>query len=122
MTLHYEEFIQKFRNCPITVGYGASGTGKTSALHSSLSLVGADGFRFFHQLTAAKALQLCSVTNIPLGLDDPDSKSNFSGLLIDLYHGAAKATMMTSIDIKPISSIVVSSNFTPHENQRLNTL
>ena len=140
MTLHYQEFIEKMRNCPITVGYGPSGTGKTTALHSGLSLLGADGFRFFHHLSPAKALQLCSVTNIPLGrfyhqlapertttllslifpyvgLDDPDSKSNFAGLLIDLYHGAAKATM-TSGEIKPISSMVVSSNFTPHENQR----
>ena len=121
MTLHYQEFIHKLRSCPIPVGYGPSGTGKTTALHSGLSLLGADSFRFFHQLSPAKALQLCSLTNIPLGLDDPDSKSQFSGLLVDLYHGAPKATMGSG-EIKPISSIVVSSNFTPHENQRYITL
>ena len=77
MTLHYQDFIRKLRSCPVTVGFGPSGTGKTTALHSGLSVLGADGFRCFHQLSSAKALQLCSVTNIPLGLDDPDSKSNF---------------------------------------------
>ena len=82
--------IHKLRSCPIPVGYGPSGTGKTTALHSGLSLLGADGFRFIHQLSPAKALQLCSLTNIPLGLD---GKSQFSGLLVDLYHGAPKATM-----------------------------
>ena len=43
-----------------------------TSLHCGLSLLGADNIRFYHHLSPAKAMQLCSVTNIPLGLDDPD--------------------------------------------------
>lgn len=63
------------------------------------------GLRFYYHLSAAKAFQLCSITNIPLGLDDPDNKSNYAGLLIDLFHGASKAAM-TAGEVKPISSIL----------------
>ena len=105
------------KSCPIPVAFGASGTGKTTALHTGLSLLGADDFRFFHNLSPAKALQLCSITNIPLGLDDPDTKSQFCSLIIDLFNGARKGTV-TSGEMKPISSVVVSTNFTPYDDQR----
>ena len=73
--------------------------------------------RFYHHLSAAKALQLCSITNIPLGLDDPDSKSGVSSLLIDFFNSAKKSTI-SSGDVKPISSIVVSTNCVPHQDMR----
>ena len=38
--------------------------------------------------------------------------------IIDLFNGAKKGTMVSG-EIKQISSIVVSSNFTPHNDQRL---
>ena len=108
--------MHKMKSCPIPIGFGSSGTGKTTALHSGLSLLGADDFRFFHHLTPAKAMQLCSLTNIPLGLDDPDTKGNFSSLIIDLFNGARRGTVASG-ETKPISSIVVSTNFTPYEDQ-----
>lgn len=117
MALHYHSFIEKLKSCPIPVAYGRSGTGKTTSLHCGLSLLGADDFRFYHHLSPAKALQLCSITNVPLGLDDPDVKSNFCSLIIDLYNGAKKATV-TSGEVKPTSTIVISSNFTPYDDQR----
>lgn len=117
MVLHYKTFIKRMKNCPIPIGYGPSGTGKTTALRSGLSLLGADDLRFFHHLSPAKAMHLCSLTNIPLGLDDPDTKSNFCSLVIDLFNGAKKGTM-TSGEMKPLSGMVVSSNFTPYEDQR----
>lgn len=121
MVLHYQSFIKKMRSCPIPVGFGPSGTGKTTSLHSGLSLVGADDLRFFHNITPAKAMQLCSLTNIPLGLDDPDTKSSFSSLIMDLYNGARKGTLASG-ETKPISSIIVSSNLTPYQDQRLGSL
>ena len=51
MVLHYQTFIEKFKSCPVTLAYGKSGTGKTTALHCGLGLVGADNFRFFHNLS-----------------------------------------------------------------------
>ena len=117
LVVHYQSFITKMKSCPIPIGYGPSGTGKTTALHSGLSLLGADDFRFFHHLSPAKAMQLCSLTNIPLGLDDPDTKSNFSSLVVDLFNGARRGTVVSG-EIKPISSIVVSSNLMPYKDQR----
>ena len=117
MVLHYQAFIKKMKSCPVPIAYGPSGTGKTTALHSGLSLLGADDLRFFRHLSPAKAMQLCSITNIPLGLDDPDTKSSFCSLIMDLFNGAKKGTL-TSGEIKPISSIVVSSSIPPYEDPR----
>ena len=51
---------------------------KTTAFCCGLALMGADQFRLYRDLSPAKVLQLCSVTSIPLGVDDPDSKGSFS--------------------------------------------
>ena len=117
MALHFEAFISKFKSCPITIAYGASGSGKTTALHCGLGLLGADELRFFRELTPAKVSQLCSITSIPLGVDDPDSKNSFSKLIMDLYNGAKRGTISRG-ETKPKSTVVISSNFTPIDQQR----
>ena len=116
--LHYKSFIKRMKSCPVPIGCGPSGTGKTTALHCGLSLLGADDLRLFHHLSPAKAIPLCSLTNLPLGLDDPDTKVNFSSLIIDLFNGARRGTLMSG-EMKPISSIVVSSNVMPFDDERL---
>ena len=35
---------------------------------------------------------VCSETNIPLGVDDPDTKGAFSKVVVDVYGGAKKGT------------------------------
>ena len=117
IVFHYSQFIDRLPNCPIPIGFGKSATGKTNALRCGLGLLGAHDFRFYHKLSPAKALQLCSITNIPLGLDDPDTKSGFSSLLIDFFNSAKKSTMCSG-DVKPISSIVVSTNSIPNRDMR----
>ena len=112
MVLHYTKFIECLTNCPIPIGFGKSGTGKTNALRCGLGLLGAHDFRFYHHLSAAKALQLCSITNIPL----------FKiGFFIDFFNSAKKSTI-SSGDVKPISSIVVSTNFVPHQDMRYSVM
>ena len=50
MALHFTTFVETM---PITLAYGSSGTGKTTALHCGLSLMGADEIRFFREVTPA---------------------------------------------------------------------
>ena len=118
MALHYQTFIEKLRSCPITLAYGQSGTGKTTALHCGLGLLGVDNLRFFRDLSPAKVSQLCSVTSIPLGVDDPDSRNSFSKIIMDLFNGAKRGTLSRG-EVKPTSTVVISSNITPIDQQRL---
>lgn len=117
MTLHFYAFIDKLKSCPILLAYGSSGSGKTTALRCALSLLGADDLRFFRELSPAKVSQLCSITNIPLGLDDPDTKGGFSRTIMDLFNGAKQGTISRG-EIKPQSTVVISSNITPIDQQR----
>ena len=78
MSLHYQTFTEKAKRCPITIAYGSSGTGKTTALHCGLGLLGAD----FHKVSLAKAFELCSITSIPMGYDDPDTKHPYNGSVL----------------------------------------
>lgn len=116
MALHYTTFIRTMKCCPITLGYGSSGTGKTTALHCGVALFGADDLRFYREATLATISHLCSTTNVPVGLDDLDSKGAFSKVIIDLYNGAKKGTV-TRGESQPISTVVISSNFPPVEQQ-----
>lgn len=117
LALHFQQFIEKLKSCPILLAYGQSGSGKTTALSCGLSLLGAESLRFFRDLSSAKIIQLCSVTNIPLGLDDPDTKGGFSKVLIDLFNGAKQGTISRG-EVKPKSTVVISSNITPTNQQR----
>ena len=62
-------------------------------------------------------MQLCSVTNIPLGLDDPDTKGGFSKIIMDLFNGAKQGTISRG-EVKPKSTVVIASNITPINQQR----
>ena len=93
MAFHYQTFIEKLRSRPITLAYGQSGTGKTTALHCGLGLMGVDNLRFFRDLSSAKVSQLCLVISNPLGVDDPDSKNSFSKIIMDLFNGAKLGTL-----------------------------
>ena len=57
-------------------------------------------------------MQLYSVTNIPLGLDDPDTKGGFSKIIMDLFNGAKQGTISRG-EVKPKSTVVIASNITP---------
>lgn len=99
------------------LAFGSPGTGKTTALLCGLSLMGAQDTRFFSKLTREKVLDLCSSSSIPLGVDDPQSKTDISRLLIDLYNGARSGTLGCG-ETKPTSTCVISANFTTIEQQR----
>ena len=45
----------------------------SALIHCALGPMGADNLRFIRDLSSAKVSQLCLVTSIPLGVDDPDS-------------------------------------------------
>ena len=66
MALYYQTFIEKLRSCPIKLAYGQSGTGKTTALHYGLGLMGVHNLWFFCDLSPAKVFQLCLVTSKPV--------------------------------------------------------
>ena len=117
IALHFQKFIENLKSCPILLAYGTSGSGKTTALLSALSLLGAENLRFFRNLSPAKKIQICSITNIPLGLDDPDTKGGFSKTIMDLFNGAKQGTISRG-EVKPISTVVISSNIIPIDQQR----
>ena len=119
MAMHYRRFIQNLSNCPIPIAFGGCGSGKTTALKCSLALLGAHTTRFFREISAPKIAEMCSVTDIPLGVDDPDSKSGLHKVIMDLFNGAKRGTVGKG-ETQPTSTVVISSNFTPHEQQRYN--
>ena len=117
MALHYTTFADTMKSCPITLAYGSSGTGKTTALHCGLAIMGANDTRFYREVTPAMVQKLCSETNIPLGINDPDSRGSFSKVLMDLHGGARKGTIARG-ETRPISTVVISANFPTVEQQK----
>ena len=60
LSLHYQSMIRKWKNCPIPLMFGESGTGKTTALFCALSLFGAQETHFHTKITKEMVLQICS--------------------------------------------------------------
>jgi len=85
--------------------------GKTTALQSGLSLLGAHEQRFFSRGTTEKYSIHCCESSFPIGCDDPLSEVQTGQLVVDLYNGA-KVTTVKRGDMKPLSTAVVSANFT----------
>lgn len=116
--LHYESVIKCFRYCPIPLAFGESGTGKTTALESAMSLLGALRTRVYSKVTREKTFDLCcDCEGIPLGVDDPNSKSDINKLLVDLYNGKKGATV-TKGERQPTSTAIIASNFSPTDQGR----
>ncbi len=72
---------------------------------------------FYREPTPAMVQKLYSETNIPLGVDDPDTRGAFSKVVADLYGGAKKGTISRGVS-RPISTVVISSNFPTMDQQR----
>ena len=83
MSLHYETVMSKYQNCPIPLAFGPSGTGKTTAVHCALSIVGAHPNRFVSS----------SKSSVPIGVDNPSFQTIIDSLCIDLFNGANSGTM-----------------------------
>lgn len=112
MALHYKRILNKFLFCPVPIAYGkTSGTGKTTALCIGLSPLGVFPSRFVSKATYEKYADLCCASYLPLGIDDPKSKSAISDLVVSLFNGAKGATLKRGEQI-PTSMAVISANFT----------
>lgn len=117
LSLHYQTMVRKWKNCPIPLVFGNSGTGKTTALLCALSLYGAQDTHLYTKITKEMVLQICSNTGIPIAVDDPQSKSEISRLMIDLYQGFMNSTISRGSK-KPSTTCMISANFTTLEQQR----
>ncbi len=112
--LHYQQIIKSFRYCPIPLAFGESGTGKTTALESAMSLLGAQE-RVYSKVTREKIFDLCcDCGGIPVGVDDPCSKTDINKLLVELYNGkkSGKGEKL------PTSAAIIASNFSPADQGR----
>ena len=117
LNLHYQTMLKKWKNCPIPLVFGASGTGKTTALLCALALYGAQETHFYSKITKEKVLQICANTGIPVGVDDPQSRNEISRLMIDFYQGFMNSTVSRGAK-KPSTTCMISANFTTLEQQR----
>ena len=117
ISCHCVAFLKKFKSCPVLLAFGESGTGKTTALWCALALIGAQNNYFFSKLSKEKVLQLCCTLNIPIGIDDPQSKGDINRLIIDLFNGARNATFAHGSN-KPTTTCIIAANFTSSDQQR----
>ena len=76
LTLHYQEFIECLRYCPIPLACGDSGTGKTTILHCHWWEHGKQGFSAKPQ--GRRFSTCCECAGIPLGLDDPTPRQTLT--------------------------------------------
>ena len=112
MAMHYEAILKQFLFCPVPIAYGRnSGTGKTSSIIMGMGPTGAYPSRFVSRASYEKYSELCSTSYLPLGVDDPKSKTTISDLCIALFNGAKEATIKHG-ERSPHSMAVISSNFT----------
>ena len=123
MSFHYRTILETNFNCPVTVAHGPSGTGKTTALLSALSLFGGQKNKnnFYSRGTKESFVSILARQTVPIGLDDPQSVKKISELLIDLF-GGAKNTSIRRGASKPLGTVLTSANFTPTESARYDFL
>ena len=110
MAVHYSTILRKRNHCHVPLLTGPSGTGKTTALKSALSLFGAHESRFFSRGSVESYGSHCCESGLPLGCDDPLSEKQTGQLMVDLYNGA-KITSVSKGVRKPRTMVLVSANF-----------
>ena len=110
LSLHYSAIVEKYKFCPVPIGFGKPGTGKTTALKCGLSMLGVLENRFWSCATKELYLHLCSTDHLPLGLDDPKTQGVISDLCMSLYNGAFYGSLQRG-KCKPSCMAVITSNF-----------
>ena len=118
MAMHYSTIVEQLLFCPVPLAFGrSSGTGKTTAMRCGLAMVGAHPARLFSRATYEKYANLCAASHLPLGVDDPKSKTTISELTVSLFNGAQEGTISRGAKV-PLSMAVVCANFTTTEQER----
>ena len=117
MVLHYTQLLRKRGHCHVTVLFGNSQTGKTSALLIALSLFGCHHQTFFERGSKEAYLHKCCISSLPVGCDDPQSQATTGQLIVELFNGA-KCTLMKSGDMSPLTSTIISANFNLSETAK----
>ena len=115
MAVHYPKTLQQKNQCHIPLLSWVSGTGKTTVLKSALSLFGGHESHFFLRGTQQSYAQHCCNS---FGFVDPLSEQRTGQLIIDLYNGA-KITSVKWGETKPLTTVLISANFTMHTQVRL---
>ena len=110
MALHYNAIKAEMGFCPVPIGFGNPGTGKTTALKCGLAMMGLLPQRLWSNGTREMFIQLCSTGCMPLGIDDPKSQAVISELVMALYGGSSEGTIQRGCS-KPKSMAVISANF-----------
>ena len=82
-----------------------------------LSPTGAYPSRFVSKVTYQKYTHMCASSHLPLGIDDPKSKTAVSDLAISLFNGAKAATVKHGERV-PTSLAVISANFTTIQQEK----
>ena len=65
----------------MTTGVGLHTVNTSPSAGPVLAAIGVDEVRLFQKITPAKVSQLCSLSSIPLVVDDPDTNAGFTDLL-----------------------------------------
>ena len=110
MALQYDAIMKEMHYCPMPFLTGPSGTGKTTALKSALSLFGGHNTRFFSSGSKESYALHCCQAGVPIACDDPLSESDTGQIAIDLYNGA-KITTIKRGDSRPLTTAMFSANF-----------
>jgi len=117
MALHYVSIKRELGFCPIPIAYGNPGTGKTTSLKCGLSMMGLLPKRLWSNATKEMFATLFSTGYMPLGIDDPKSKSMISDLVMSLYGGTNEGCLSRGVH-NPTCTAVISANFTVNESEK----
>lgn len=117
MALHYVSIKKELGFCPVPIAYGNPGTGKTTSLKCGLSMLGLLPKRLWSNATKEMFSTLFSTGYMPLGIDDPKSKSMISDLVMSLYGGANEGCLSRGAH-NPTSTAVISANFAVNESEK----
>ena len=82
-----------------------SSSGSVNSIgNTGIRIMGADDIQFYQEPTTAMVQKLCSDTNIPLGVDDPDTKGAFSKVVVDVYWGGEEGHNLEGGDTSNLNS------------------
>ena len=107
MAFHYETIVSLWGECPITVGFGPSETGKSTAIKLGLAMVGMDETAKYVSGSAAFFLERSALAIWNRCPPEPNSIKP-SDVIVSIYNGAKTANMKRNLT--PRSCPVFASN------------
>ena len=100
MSFHYIYVVRSWGGCSMVIAKGESETGKSTAIHTALSLFGCENIGHYIKGTNSAFIERLTLSTLPYNIDDPCKRKSGKSKAIQLDISELAVDLYNSLDLQ----------------------